>query len=227
MNMDQLKQEAGYKAAGYFENDMIVGLGTGSTAYHTIQKTAQRIKEEGLKIQAVSTSFFTTVLCRELNIPLLTVDQISSIDVAVDGADEITQGKALIKGRGAAHTQEKIVAALSHEFLVVADNSKKVDVLGSKMPVPVEFMGMALAPVQTHLEKLGGICKLRKADSCKDGPCITDNGNLIFDVTFGSIADAKELEKTINNIPGVLDNGLFPDYATKIILASPEGVEEW
>jgi ribose 5-phosphate isomerase A len=203
-----------------------VGLGTGSTAYFTLERLATRIQEENLKIQAVSTSFNTTLLCRKWNIPLLDLGATDELDIAIDGADEIDTKLNLIKGRGAAHTLEKIVAKMAHEFVVVADNSKKVVILGTQAPVPVEVMPQALAGVRRALQSLGAISvDLRMAAMGKDGPIISDNGKFVLDDTFERIDNPLELEKNINNLPGVLDNGIFAGIARRAIVASTEGVE--
>ncbi len=225
MDINELKKQAGYSAADKIENNMRVGLGTGSTAYFAIERLAERIKTEGLTVSAVSTSFDTTAHCQRFGIPLLDVSSVDSLDIAIDGADEIDPNKNLIKGRGAAHTQEKIVEGMSKQFIVVADESKEVAQLGTKMPVPVEVLALALSSSISHLEKLGATCEIRLAGTSKDGPVISDNGNLIIDATFSAIENPKELERSINAIPGVVDNGIFAGYATQVILATSEGLK--
>ncbi|MGL1904141.1 MAG: ribose-5-phosphate isomerase RpiA [Fibrobacterales bacterium] len=227
MTISELKKEAGYTAANLIQNNMRVGLGTGSTAYFAIERLAARIKDENLTIQAVSTSFDTTAHCIRFGIPLLDVSQVDSLDLTIDGADEIDPAKNLIKGRGAAHTQEKIVEAMSKEFIVVADETKEVSQLGTKMPVPVEVMPIALASAMASLSKLGATCTIRLAGTSKDGPVISDNGNLIIDAEFDAIENPKGLETAINMIPGVLDNGIFSGYATQVILATSDGLKQF
>ncbi|MGK7941533.1 MAG: ribose-5-phosphate isomerase RpiA [Crocosphaera sp.] len=204
-----MKQEVGKAAAARVKSDSIVGLGTGSTTAYAIQYIGERLQSGDLKnIVGVTTSFQAEVLARKYNIPLSTLDVVDRIDVAIDGADEVDPQKNLIKGGGAAHTQEKIVDSLAEEFIVVVDGGKLVDKLGSTFLLPVEVIPKAVVPVMRKLEKLGGKPELRMGVK-KAGPVVTDQGNLVIDVKFDSIDDPVNLEKTINNIPGVLENGLF------------------
>ncbi len=204
-----MKQEVGKAAALRVQSGSIVGLGTGSTTAYTIQFLGERLKSGLLKdIKGVPTSFQAEVLAKQYGIPLTTLDAIDHIDIAIDGADEVDPQKNLIKGGGAAHTREKIVDYLANEFIVVVDSSKIVDRLGSSFRVPVEVIPMALAPVMRAIEKLGGKPELRMGIK-KAGPVITDQGNMVVDVRFDTIEDPDALEKTLNNIPGTLENGLF------------------
>jgi ribose 5-phosphate isomerase A len=186
-----------------------VGLGTGSTTAFALEYIGDRLKKGELtNVVGVPTSFQAEVLAREYGIPLTTLDAIDHIDIAIDGADEVDPQKNLIKGGGAAHTREKIVDALANSFIVVVDSGKLVDKLGSTFLLPVEVIPMARTPVMRALEKLGGQPTLRMGVK-KAGPVVTDQGNLVIDVKFAAIDNPAELEKTINNIPGVLENGLF------------------
>ncbi len=204
-----MKQEVGKAAALRVQSGSIVGLGTGSTTAYTIQFLGERLKSGLLKdIKGIPTSFQAEVLAKQYGIPLTTLDAIDHIDIAIDGADEVDPQKNLIKGGGAAHTREKIVDYLANEFIVVVDSSKIVDRLGSSFRVPVEVIPMAIAPVMRAIVKLGGIPELRMGVK-KAGPVITDQGNMVVDVRFNTIEDPGALEKTLNNIPGVLENGLF------------------
>lgn len=213
-----MKQEVGRIAANRVQSGSIVGLGTGSTTAFAIQFLGERLKSGELKnIRGVPTSFQASVLAKQYGIPLTTLDEIDKIDIAIDGADEVDPQKNLIKGGGAAHTREKIVDGLADLFVVVVDSSKLVDRLGTTFPLPVEVLPMAVAPVTQALERLGGKPELRMGVK-KDGPVITDQGNMILDVTFAAIDQPAELEKTINNIPGVLDNGLFVGLANIVLI---------
>lgn len=224
--LDGAKKKAGLLAAKEVKPGMRVGLGTGSTVFFTIEELARRRREEGLVFEAVSTSFSTSLLCGNWGIPLLDLGQVDHLDLAIDGADEVDPDRNLIKGRGAAHTLEKIVARMSTRLLIVADSTKKVQVLGSKMPVPVEFMASARSSVERHLRELGAVdFKLRMATSGKDGPVISDNGLFLADASFPTIVSPSALEKAINAIPGVLDNGIFAGLCTQALVASAEGVE--
>ena len=204
-----MKQEVGKAAAARVQSGSIVGLGTGSTTAYMIQFLGDRLKSGELKdIIGIPTSFQAEVLAKQYSIPLTTLDAVDRIDIAIDGADEVDPQKNLIKGGGAAHTREKIVDYLAEQFIVVVDSSKVVDRLGSSFPVPVEVIPMAIAPVMRALKKLGGNPELRMGIR-KAGPVITDQGNMVIDVKFDTIDDPAGLEKILNNIPGVLENGIF------------------
>ncbi|WP_330204239.1 ribose-5-phosphate isomerase RpiA [Cyanobacterium sp. Dongsha4] len=213
-----MKQEVGKAAADRVQSDSIVGLGTGSTTAYAIQYIGERLqKGELTNIIGVPTSFQAEVLAKKYGIPLTTLDAITHIDVAIDGADEVDPHKNLIKGGGAAHTREKVVDSLANQFIVVVDGGKLVDKLGSTFLLPVEVIPMAVTPVMNKLEKLGGKPELRMGIK-KAGPVVTDQGNLVIDVKFDSIDNPAELEKTINNMPGVLENGLFVGVADVILV---------
>jgi ribose 5-phosphate isomerase A len=204
-----MKQQVGKAAADRVQSGSIVGLGTGSTTAYAIQYLGDRIKSGELTdIKGIPTSFQASVLAKQYGIPLTTLDEVDRIHIAIDGADEVDPHKNLIKGGGAAHTREKVVDSLAELFIVVVDQSKIVTALGSTFPVPVEVLPMAITPVTRALEKLGGKPELRMGVK-KDGPVITDQGNMVLDVTFASIPNPAELEKILNNIPGVLENGIF------------------
>ncbi|HEY9737172.1 MAG TPA: ribose-5-phosphate isomerase RpiA [Trichocoleus sp.] len=213
-----MKQEVGRAAAARVQSNTVVGLGTGSTTAFAIQFIGERLKSGELtNIKGVPTSFQASVLAKQHGIPLTTLDEVDEIALAIDGADEVDPQFNLIKGGGAAHTREKIVDGLAKEFIVVVDSSKLVDHLGSTFPLPVEVLPMAVAPVTKALKALGGTPELRMGVK-KDGPVITDQGNMVLDVKFDAIDNPIELEKTINNIPGVLENGLFVGVATEVLV---------
>lgn len=183
------KQAVGQQAAQLVTSGMVVGLGTGSTAAWMIQALGERLRRGEIQdIRGVPTSFQATVLARQAGIPLTSLDEVETLDLAIDGADEVDPQKNLIKGGGAAHTREKIVDSLARELVVVVDESKLVERLGSRFPVPVEVLPMAVRPVMRALEKLGGQPELRMAVK-KDGPVITDLGNMVVDVKFAAIPD--------------------------------------
>lgn len=213
-----MKQEVGKAAAARVKSDSIVGLGTGSTTAFAIEYIGDRLSKGELKnIVGVPTSFQAEVLAKKYGIPLTTLDAIDHIDLAIDGADEVDPQKNLIKGGGAAHTREKVVDSLANEFVVVVDGGKLVDKLGSSFLLPVEVIPMAITPVTNSLKKLGGKPELRMGIK-KAGPVVTDQGNLVIDVKFDSIDNPAELEKTINNLPGVLENGLFVGVADVVLV---------
>ena len=213
-----MKQEVGKAAASKVESNSIVGLGTGSTTAYAIQYIGERLANGELSnIVGVPTSFQAEVLAKKYGIPLTTLDAIDHIDIAIDGADEVDPQKNMIKGGGAAHTREKVVDSLADKFVVVVDSGKLVDKLGSTFLLPVEVIPMAVTPVIRKLEALGGKPELRMGVK-KAGPVVTDQGNLVIDVKYEQIDNPKELEATINNIPGVLENGLFVNVADIILV---------
>lgn len=213
-----MKQEVGKAAASRVQSNSIVGLGTGSTTAYAIQYLGERLASGELtNIVGVPTSFQAEVLAKKYGIPLTTLDAIDHIDVAIDGADEVDPQKNLIKGGGAAHTREKVVDALANFFIVVVDSGKLVQQLGSTFLLPVEVIPMAVTPVMRKLTELGGKPELRMGVK-KAGPVVTDQGNLVVDVKFDRLEDPAKLEMTINNIPGVLENGLFVGVADIILV---------
>ncbi|MBW4656458.1 MAG: ribose-5-phosphate isomerase RpiA [Kaiparowitsia implicata GSE-PSE-MK54-09C] len=214
-----MKQQVGKAAADRVVSGSIVGLGTGSTAAYMIEFLGEKLKSGELKdIKGIPTSFQGTVLAKQYGIPLTTLDEADRIDIAIDGADEVDPQKNLIKGGGAAHTQEKIVDCLAETFIVVVDSSKLVDKLGTTFLLPVEVIPMAIAPVMRKIEALGGQPTLRMGVK-KAGPVVTDNGNLIVDVKFDQgIDDPAGLDTILNNIPGVLENGLFVGVTDTVLI---------
>lgn len=218
-----LKQQVGIAAAQRVESGMVVGLGTGSTTAFAIEELGRRLTTGEISdIVGIPTSFQAVVLGKKFGIPIRSLDDVSNIDLAIDGADEVDPHKNLIKGGGAAHTREKVVDALADLFIVVVDQSKLVDRLGSTFPVPIEVIPMAVAPVTRAVMNLGGKPELRLGVK-KDGPVITDQGNMVLDVTFAEIPDPKSLEQTLNNIPGVVENGLFVGLADLILVGEAQG----
>ncbi|AMA08995.1 ribose-5-phosphate isomerase RpiA [Picosynechococcus sp. PCC 73109] len=213
-----MKQEVGKAAAALVQSNSVVGLGTGSTTAYAIQYIGERLAAGELEnIVGIPTSFQAEVLAKQYNIPLSSLDAVDHIDVAIDGADEVDPQKNLIKGGGAAHTREKVVDALANKFIVVVDSGKLVDRLGSTFLLPVEVIPMAITPVMRQLEALGGKPELRMGVK-KAGPVVTDEGNLVVDLKFTGIDDPATLEQKINNIPGVLENGLFVGVADVILV---------
>lgn len=213
-----MKQEVGKAAAALVQSNSVVGLGTGSTTAYAIQYIGERLAAGELEnIVGIPTSFQAEVLAKQYKIPLSSLDAVDHIDVAIDGADEVDPQKNLIKGGGAAHTREKVVDALADKFVVVVDSGKLVDRLGSTFLLPVEVIPMAITPVMRQLEALGGKPELRMGVK-KAGPVVTDEGNLVVDLKFTGIDDPATLEQKINNIPGVLENGLFVGVADVILV---------
>lgn len=218
----ELKKMTGYAAVELVEDGNVVGLGTGSTTYYFIEKLGNRIKEEKMDILGIPTSYQSFLLANESGIPITTLEE-HDINIAVDGADEVDGNLNLIKGGGAAHTMEKIVDYAADRFIVVVDESKIVDKLG-KFPVPMEVIPQACRTVSNHVKQLGGIPNLRMGKR-KGGPVITDNGNFVLDVKFESIDAPAYLEKELNFIPGVVENGIFSGVADEVIVGTSNGVK--
>ncbi|WP_156113224.1 ribose-5-phosphate isomerase RpiA [Paenibacillus sp. FSL H7-0737] len=218
MNVKQLAAE---KAVEYVEDGMKVGLGTGSTAYWAIRKLGERVSE-GLKITAVATSSASEEQARELGIPLVAFGDIDSLDLTIDGADELDSSLQLIKGGGGALLREKIVASNSTRMIVIADEGKVVNTLG-KFPLPVEIVPFAWEWTVAELAKLGCQPELRRSG---EELYKTDNGNYIADCRFEAIEAAPKLALTIQNIPGVVDHGLFIGIAAMAIVGKLDGTIE-
>jgi ribose 5-phosphate isomerase A len=220
MTQDEMKKAVAKAAIAYVPDDCIVGVGTGSTANFFIEELA-RIKA---RIEAaVASSEATAARLRAAGIPVLDLNSVDELPVYVDGADEVTPRMHMIKGGGGALTREKIVAAVAEKFVCIADDSKLKDVLGA-FPLPVEVLPMARSHVGRRLAALGGQPELR-LDRNHEKPFTTDNGNLILDVFGLSITDPVALEAEINQIVGVVTNGLFARRgADVVLLGGPGGV---
>ena len=216
---DAAKRAAGESAAELVEDGTVVGLGTGSTAAHAIRALGRRV-DSGLDIVGVPTSFQSRELAREAGIPLTSLAE-AGVDVAIDGADEVADGD-LIKGGGAAHAREKIVDASADRFVVVADPTKVSATLSQ--PVPVAVLSAARTTVAESVRELGGDPELRRAER-KDGPIVTDNGNLVLDCAFGDIAAPAALADRLAGLPGVVEHGLFVGLVDAIHVGSENGVE--
>lgn len=215
---------------GKIFSGMKIGLGTGSTAMPAVKRLAEYIQKGELKdIKAVVTSFQTQNACQDYGIPVYSLnDRIidGKLDLAIDGADEVTPDCFCIKGGGAAHVREKLVEYNSDVFVVVADSTKAVDTIGTKFPVPVEIIGEARISVTKALNALGANCVLREGVR-KCGPVITDNGNQILDCTWKEPIDVAQMEDKINQIVGVVENGLFSKNKPIVFVAKDDGsVEE-
>ncbi len=223
--MEELKKGVARNALEFIEDDMVVGLGTGSTTAYFIQYLGKLIMEGELEdIYGVPTSYQSRLLAIENGIPVVSIDEVDAIDIAVDGADEVDPQLNLIKGRGAALTMEKIIEYRAGTFLVLVDESKLVERLGQKMPVPIEVIPAAWRAIAEEIEVFNAEAELRMA-SKKDGPVITDNGNFILDARFHRIEDPLDLEVELNNIPGVVENGIFADIADIVLVGTNEGVK--
>jgi ribose 5-phosphate isomerase A len=222
---DVLKREAALRAADFVESGMTLGLGTGSTIRFLLEELAARIDAGRLEgIRGVPTSEDTARRAEALGIPLVDLATAPELDLTIDGADEVDPDLRLIKGLGGALLREKIVATASRRVVIVVDGSKIVDRLGTRAPLPVEVDPFG-APIQeAFFESLGAEPALRRGAS--GDPVRTDGGNLVYDCRFpDGIPDPERLESTLNNRPGVLENGLFLGLAERVVVARPEGVE--
>ncbi len=219
------KKNAAQEAAKHVKNNSIIGLGSGTTAAIAIEIIGNRVEREKLSIMGIPTSTQAFLQAVKNKIPITTLEEHPTIDLTIDGADQVDPKLNLIKGMGAALTREKIVAAASKLNIAVADESKKVAILGEKNhPVPIEILPFAIQPVKKRLEHMGATPTLREGKG-KLGPVITDNGNMILDTVFGLIEDPKTLARKTKMIPGVVETGLFVGLADIAIFGSPTGTE--
>ncbi|MCY0881372.1 MAG: ribose-5-phosphate isomerase RpiA, partial [Firmicutes bacterium] len=200
---------------------MTIGLGTGSTAYWAIQKLGERVAQ-GLRIRAIGTSKKTEDLARAVNIPLVTFAEVKTLDLDIDGADEVSACYALTKGGGGALLREKLVASAARRFIVIVDQQKMVDRLG-KFLLPVEVVPFAWELTQTRVEAAG--CRSIRRQTATNEPFVTDNGNYILDCDFGRIDDPKTLHETLIHIPGLVETGLFVDMAAVIVVSDGKDVQ--
>jgi ribose 5-phosphate isomerase A len=215
---DAAKRRAAEAAADEAEDGMVVGLGTGSTTAHAIRALGEAV-DAGLDIEGVPTSFQSRQLAIDCGIPLTTLEE-ASVDLAIDGADQITETD-LVKGGGAAHAREKVVDANANRFVVVAEPSKEVDVLDH--PVPVAVLPDAYPVVAEGVRDLGGDAELRAAER-KDGPVVTDDGTLVLDCDFGAVEDPESLAADLSALPGAVEHGLFVGLADAIYVGTEDGV---
>ncbi|RQH00894.1 ribose-5-phosphate isomerase RpiA [Natrarchaeobius oligotrophus] len=223
---EEAKRRAGERAARAVEDGTVVGLGTGSTTAYAIRAIGRAV-DEGLEVRGVPTSFQSRQLALEVGIPVTELDAVEGIDLAIDGADQIANGDGagrgtLVKGGGGAHAREKLVGATADRFVVVADPSKFADQL--EHPVPLEVLPDAHTVVADDVRELSGEPTLRDA-AAKDGPVVTDNGNLVLDCDFGPISDPEELAADLALIPGVVEHGLFVGLVDAVYVGTDDDVE--
>jgi ribose 5-phosphate isomerase A len=227
MSSDEWKRQAAEQAMGYVEDGMKLGLGTGSTAAMFVDLLGAKVKQ-GLQVVTVPTSEATRRQAAALSIPLATLDEQPVLDLTVDGADEIDSELRLIKGGGGALLREKIVAVASARVVIIADQSKRVDVLG-RFPLPIEVVPFGLLATRRLVERLAADCgcegEVKVRSAAGGAPFLTDNGNHILDCSFGEIDDPEALEDALKLAPGVVGTGLFLGIADVGIIAGPEGIE--
>ena len=219
---DELKRQAAMAALQEIKDGMIVGLGTGSTASHFIRELGKRVGE-GLQVQGIPTSEDSRKLASHVGVPLTTLRDHPVIDITVDGADEVSPALDLIKGLGGALVREKVVAHASNRVIIVVDEGKVVERLGSRAPIPVEVVPFAVDVVTLHLWNWGGEVRVRRKDG-KD--FVSDNGNTILDWMHGLIDQPEILEKQIKALTGVVDSGIFARVAARVIVAGGSGIRK-
>lgn len=216
-----LKELVGIESAKYIKDGMIVGLGTGSTAYYMVEEVGRRVKEEGLNITAVTTSMATEAHARSLGINLRPIDEVKEIDLTIDGADEISRDFQGIKGGGAALLFEKIVATYSKEVIWIVDESKMVETLGA-FPLPVEVIQMGSQHLFDIFTTKGYQPTFRKTP---DGEYLrTDSNNLIIDLHLKTIQNPQKLADELINMVGVVEHGLFLNMVTRVIVGGKDGL---
>jgi ribose 5-phosphate isomerase A len=219
LSVREIKHKLGDYSAQLVLPDMVIGIGTGTTVYFFIKALAKRLKD-GLTCTCVPTSLETKSLAEELGIPLTTLNEVSAIDMDIDGADEIDPQLCLVKGGGGALLQEKMVAAASQRLIIIADNSKMVKQLGA-FPLPVEVIPYGWKQVQRCIITENNIkVTLRLRDQ---KPFVTDHGHYILDCEFKNISNPVQLNQDLNNIPGVVENGLFIQMAHSVIVGFEDG----
>lgn len=224
MTIDELKKQAAEKAVEEIESGMVVGLGSGSTFYYAIQKLGEKIsKGELTDVVGIPSSDSTARLAEKFGVPIISFEDKQEIDVTIDGADEVDKYLNLIKGGGRAHLREKVVAQASKKLIIVVDESKISEKLGTTWPVPVEVLKFAYPLEQKFLESINAKVKMRLEN---DGsPVITDEGNYILDANFGIIQNPFELAEKMENRAGIIEHGLFLRMTTKVIVAGKDGIE--
>jgi ribose 5-phosphate isomerase A len=219
------KQLVAIHATKHVKNGMLVGLGTGSTANFFIEELARLQKESNLKITTIASSHMSMMKAQSLGLNVIALTQVSEIDLYVDGADEITPDMTLLKGRGYDLVLEKLLAKAAKQFLVVADKSKLVDRIGTNFAIPIEVMPFAWKAAKHSLEEVGGVGDLRQ-NSAKDGLSITSHGSLVLDMSFDKSISESALNQLINNIPGVVEHGIFHQLTSAVLIAGDGKVEE-
>ncbi len=222
---EEARKKAGFEAAKHVDNGFVIGLGSGNTAAQAIKEVGKRVKQEGLKILGVPTSSQAMFLAVECDVPLTTLDEHTRIDLTIDGADQIDRDLNLIKGMGGALAREKIVASASKKLIIVVEETKLADRLGTNKLLPVEVMPFAASTVISRIQEIGGKTVLRTGPG-KLGPTVTDNGNYVIDADFGPINDPNKLNMQLKMIPGVIETGLFLKMADIVYVGKPKSVQK-
>jgi ribose 5-phosphate isomerase A len=220
------KRNAALEAVKHVKDGFVVGLGSGSTASYAIEEIGNSVKKGKLHVQGVPTSYQAFMLAVKSKIPVTSLEEHPTLDVTIDGADQIDNELNLIKGMGGALAREKIVASASQKLIIAADERKKVKMLGeNNHPIPVEVLPFAASPIMQRIREMGGTPVVREGRG-KVGPVITDNGNIIMDISFGTIPKPAELERRLKLVPGVVETGLFIKMADIAYIGKPHAVEK-
>lgn len=224
--IEQAKKKAALEAVKHVKDGFVVGLGSGSTAAYAIEEIGNRIKREKIHVLGVPTSYQAFMLAVKCGVPITTLEEHPTLDLTIDGADQIDQELNLIKGRGGALAREKIVASASKKLIIVADESKMVKILGeNNHPVPIEALPFAAPILMQKIKEKGGKPTLRESMG-KVGPLITDNGNVIIDVDFGLIRSPAKLENELKRFPGIVETGIFVKMTDIAYIGKPTAVEK-
>jgi ribose 5-phosphate isomerase A len=216
------KQLVALHAAKYVKDGMLVGLGTGSTANFFIEELARLQQDQGLKFTTIASSTISAQKAQSLQLPIVAIEHVSSIDLYIDGADEITPDNTLLKGRGSDLVKEKLLAKAASQFIAVADASKLVSYIGQNFTIPIEVIPFAWQMAKKNLEAVGGIGDLRP-NAAKDGFWIASHGSYVLDMRFDASINASTLNALINNTPGVVEHGIFHQL-TSLVLIAQDGV---
>ncbi len=211
------KQAVAEYALTYVQNDMTIGLGTGSTANCFIEALAQRYQQENLQIKTVASSLVSQLKAQQLGLPIIAIDHIEKLDIYVDGADEVAPDMTLLKGRGSDLVKEKLLVEAAEQFIVLIDPFKQVNRIGDNFPIPAEVLPFAWQLVQQKMRNAGAQVNLRKTDS---GLAVTSCGNLVLDLIFDSELSTTALNNLLNATPGIIEHGIFHNLADIILLAN-------
>ena len=223
---EQAKRAAAREAVKEVKDGYVIGLGSGTTVAYAIQELGKNVKKKGIQLLVVPSSHQAFLLAAQNRVPTTTLDEHPKLDVTIDGADQVEiETLNMIKGMGGALTREKVVAAASKKLIIIIDETKLTQKLGSNQPVPVEVLPFALALVSARLRALKGKPKLREGNG-KVGPVVTDNGNFILDVDFDAMRDPEELNMQIKAIPGVVETGLFLNMANMVCVGKRDTVQK-
>ncbi|MEE9332255.1 MAG: ribose-5-phosphate isomerase RpiA [Methylophilaceae bacterium] len=219
------KQLVAIHAAKFVKDSMLVGLGTGSTANFFIEELARRQQQENLQVTTIASSNISMIKAQSLGLNVVSIQPVDTIDLYVDGADEITPDLTLLKGRGYDLVMEKLLAKAANEFYVVADKGKLVDRIGTNFSIPIEVMPFAWKAVKKSLKDIGGQGDLRQ-NVAKDGLSISSHGSLVLDMKFDKSISEEKLNQLLNNTPGVVEHGIFTGLTSAVFIADNGSVEE-